>query len=132
MRKILFLGIVITFLAALLVRSDVTVASIKRLVAAGTVAQSNETRQSEIVGLPNYDIRQEFAEQHKRDVGKAENPAVKARLDSIEQFRAKMEPSVREKLRVEINQADVPKVFFNYEAPLSEAKADSARSEERR
>ncbi|HEX8184079.1 MAG TPA: M36 family metallopeptidase, partial [Blastocatellia bacterium] len=51
-----------------------------------------------------------------------ESATVKARSDSVEKFRARLAPSMREKLRVEFNEAGVPKAFFNFAGPLSAAK----------
>jgi Zn-dependent metalloprotease len=80
--------------------------------------------QSSITGLPNYDIRHELAEIQQLSASKA--PDFKARTDAIESFRTGLSSEGRDGLRYEINEAGVPKAFFNLSAALSEPSAGSA------
>jgi extracellular elastinolytic metalloproteinase len=74
------------------------------------------------VGLPDYDIRREVS---NIDFAISQRSELQARVQSIEDFRLKM-GDASDSLRVELNEAGVPKVFFNYEAPLTPASRGSA------
>jgi hypothetical protein len=50
---------------------------------------------------------------------------VKARLNAIENYRSSLSPETRDNLRYEINEAGVPKAFFNLTGPLSRPSAGS-------
>ena len=77
--------------------------------------------QNTILGLPNYDLRQELAEiQDLSGLKKSDSDALGARVKAIEGFRAVLPPGNEDTLRYEINEAGVPKSFFNLSGPLSE------------
>ncbi|HLG16045.1 MAG TPA: M36 family metallopeptidase [Blastocatellia bacterium] len=87
--------------------------------------------QTTIIGLPNYDVRQQLAE--IQDLSGSDAPTqtaeVRARLSAIENYRETLSPQTRDDLRYEINEAGVPKVFFSLGGPLSapsRASADQA------
>lgn len=84
--------------------------------------------QTDILGLPNYDLRHELTrrEELADQQAKLESPVVKARLRAIEDFREALAPESRDNLRYEMNEAGTPKVFFNLSAPLSPQAAGSA------
>ncbi|HKQ04136.1 MAG TPA: M36 family metallopeptidase [Blastocatellia bacterium] len=84
--------------------------------------------QSAVIGLPNYDIRNEVAEVERLSAAKApgESAGLQARKNAIENFRAALSPEARENLRYEINEAGVPKVFFNLASALSRPSTGSA------
>jgi Zn-dependent metalloprotease len=81
--------------------------------------------QTTILGLPNYDIRQEIADVQSNAGArtKGEIAALKVRSDAIEGFRATLRPETRDGLRYEINEAGVPKAFFNLSGPLSRSSS---------
>jgi hypothetical protein len=122
--------LVIAFLAVSLAQSDLIGAAAESTFAAVQAAQSSEGRRRERAGLPDYDMRREFAEQREAEESdlnvSVHNDAVRARLDALEQFRAGLKPSARDSLRVELGRAGVPKTFFNYKSPLSAPRLGSA------
>jgi extracellular elastinolytic metalloproteinase len=101
MRKTWFLLLLIGFIAPSIIR--VSVAKV-------TVAEVSPW-QATIFGLPDYDIRRELAEIGSKSP--AESEAALARSKAIEKFRATLSPEVRDNLRYELNEAGVPKIFFN-------------------
>jgi extracellular elastinolytic metalloproteinase len=84
--------------------------------------------QNAILGLPDYDLRQEL--RSRQDISdlqiKAENPAIKARIQAIENFRGTLTPEHQDNLRYEISEAGTPKVFFNASGTLSPPANGSA------
>ncbi len=76
------------------------------------------------LALPNFDIRRQ-AEERFDIKAVADDPVIKARLSAIEAFSERQDPSFREQLKVELNSSKVPKVFFNYGAPLSQASSEA-------
>jgi Zn-dependent metalloprotease len=130
MRRVFCLGILIAFLAVSLAQSDMIDAAAEKNFVAGTAAQSGEDVRGRRVGLPDYDIRQELADQRAVEENDlqdtAQNDVARARLEAVERFRAGLKPSAREHLRVELGRSGVPKIFFNYESPLSAPRPGSA------
>ncbi len=93
--------------------------------------------QAAILGLPNYDIRQELAEIEEADRARSpktrpEDSLHQARVDAMETFRATLRPEHRDHLRYELNEAGVPKMFFNTVGPLSEPATGTADKVARR
>jgi extracellular elastinolytic metalloproteinase len=119
MRKTWF----VLFLVALIAPS-MTKFSASSADSSKTSASEFSPWQSSIAGLPNYDIRQELAGIQQLSATKALE--LKSRTDAIESFRAAAAPEARDGLRFEINEAGVPKVFFNLSAALSQPSAGSA------
>ena len=68
-------------------------------------------------GLPNFDIRQPL------DGVSAPQSVPQARLDAVEAYRSQLDADVQNSLKVEFNEAGVPKMLFNYRAPLSRDRA---------
>src|ERR1051325_3603717 len=120
MRKLLYIWLAVFLIVPSLTQLRTTNAAQSELASQATIEQPG------IIGLPNFDVRQEMAsyELNSRtgSAAKIETAAVKARLDSVESFRETLAPAQRDKLQVEFNEAGVPKVFFNHVAPLSAAK----------
>jgi Zn-dependent metalloprotease len=80
-----------------------------------------------ILGLPNYDVRQELAE-IQGTAGATTPPdsdALRARVSAIDNFRATLPAEARDNLRYEINEAGVPKIFF---IPAGASVRPAARS----
>lgn len=78
--------------------------------------------QNTILGLPNYDLRQELAEiQDLSGLKKSDSNVLGARVKAIESFRAVLPAGTEDTLRYEINEAGVPKSFFSLSGPLSES-----------
>jgi hypothetical protein len=116
MRKTWFLLSVVILITPSIIRLDGASAQSDE-----TVAPNANTWQATILGLPNFDIRQEIADIQKTpglNVS-GESEAVKKRLNAIEGFRSRLAPEARDNLRYEINEAGVPKAFFNLSGPLS-------------
>jgi len=84
--------------------------------------------QSTILGLPNYDVRDEIAAIQTAPGSKSQSELTAARLraDAIENFRATLPTETRDDLRFELNEAGVPKSFFNLRSPLSRPSTGSA------
>ncbi|MEK6300330.1 MAG: M36 family metallopeptidase [Acidobacteriota bacterium] len=82
--------------------------------------------QSTIIGLPDFDLRREIAEAQALSGSASESALVQKRTSAIESFRARLTPETRDNLRYEINEAGVPKTFFNLAAPLSRPSAGSS------
>lgn len=84
--------------------------------------------QTAILGLPDFDIRHEIAELQtlSKSGSSADRVAVQSRVNAIENFRRSFSPESRDSLRYEMNEAGVPKAFFNLSAPLSEPSNDSS------
>jgi Zn-dependent metalloprotease len=83
--------------------------------AAGETTHGNAP--SKQIGLPNFDIRQ------PREGVSAPVRVEQSRLDAVEAYRRRIDADVQGSLKVEFNEAGVPKMFFNYRAPLSEGRA---------
>jgi hypothetical protein len=85
------------------------------------------TFQATILGLPDYDVRQEVAriERLSDSTASAENNGLKARVNAIAKFRAPRATESGDDLRYEMNEAGVPKVFFSQSGPLSRPSAGS-------
>jgi hypothetical protein len=89
-----------------------------------------EQGSSPITGLPNYDIRDAWLAGEAPATPPAKAAAAakaegRDRFAAVERFRAALPEPARESLKVELNEAGVPKVFFNYDAPLAEARDGS-------
>ncbi|MGA9771960.1 MAG: M36 family metallopeptidase [Blastocatellia bacterium] len=113
MRKTCFVLFMVALITPLItVLSASSAASNKN--AAGDVSPWRTT----IIGLPNYDIREVSGIQTQSAI---ESAAVKARTNVIENFRAQLPQDMRESLRYEVNEAGVPKAFFNLAGPLSQS-----------
>ena len=83
--------------------------------AAGETGQGNRPVK-EVVGLPDFDIRQ------PHDGVSAPQVVAQARLDAVEAFRSQLDADAQDSLKVEFNEAGVPKMLFNYRAPLSRGR----------
>jgi extracellular elastinolytic metalloproteinase len=131
MRKLLYVCLAVLLIVPSLAQISVINAS-NRASAQGETAAQATIEQASIVGLPNYDIRREMAENQAGSFSSSglaiESAAVRARSDSVERFRASLAPSLRDKLQVEFSEAGVPKTFFNYDGPLSAAQSGSPDS----
>jgi Zn-dependent metalloprotease len=124
MRKTLFV-----LLGAVLIAPSI----ISRIAGASSKpAETITPLQNVALSLPDYDIRQEIAQNLPDSKSEPENAAIKARRGAIESFRASLPPDARDGLRYEINEAGVPKMFFNLSAPLSRPSAGSADDVARR
>ncbi len=123
MRKTLFLLLGVVLIAPSIIHLGIAGASADKPAEPETAPL-----QTAILGLPNYDIRHEVAEIQNLPDSKSqpESAALKARRSAIENFRASLSPETRDGLRYEINEAGVPKAFFNLSAPLSRPSAGSA------
>jgi hypothetical protein len=123
MRKTCF----ILFLVALITPS-ITFLSASGAASNKTAANDASPWRTTIIGLPDYDIRHEIAEIQTLSGSKSaiESAEVKTRANIIEKFRSTLPQEMRESLRYEINEAGVPKSFFNLAGPLSESSFGSA------
>jgi len=122
MRKTWFLLFVIVLIAPSVINLGVADADFNK------AAQSDASPlQNTILGLPNYDLRQELLEINElAGLKKAiESDRLQARHNAIESFRAALSPETRDSLRYEINEAGVPKSFFNISEPLSQPAGGS-------
>jgi Zn-dependent metalloprotease len=83
--------------------------------------------QSAILGLPDFDIRQEITALQRQSASKSspDSAVMQSRADAIENFRVAFPPENQEGLRIELNDAGVPKTFFNLSAALSKPSQDS-------
>ncbi len=123
MRKTCF----VLFLVALIAPS-ITFLSVGSAASSKNAANDVSPWGSKIIGLPNYDIRHEVSEIQTLSGSKApmESAAVKERTNVIENFRAQLPQDMRESLRYEVNEAGVPKAFFNLAGPLAGSSFGSA------
>ena len=105
MRKSWFLLLMVVFVAPSLIQLSVQGAG-------SQVAEKTETSpwKDAILGLPNYDIRQELAE--IQGAAAPDSDGLRARIDAIENFRVSLPADTRDIFRYEINEAGVPKYFF--------------------
>ncbi len=80
------------------------------------------------VSLPNYDVREEIRAAAPGRVNQlgAAVAAVdsQAMQNAIETFRERFSPEARDKLRVVMNDAGLPKMVFNIQEPLSAPRSD--------
>ncbi len=80
------------------------------------------------VSLPNYDVREEIRAAAPGRVNQlgAAVAAVnsQAMQNAIEAFRERFSPDARDKLRVVMNDAGLPKMVFNIQEPLSAPRSD--------
>lgn len=122
MRKIVF----VLFLVALIAPAIITL-SPSRADSSKVEDTGISSWQSTIIGLPDYDLRRELAEIQAMSKSKPspETALVQARVDAIENFRATFSSETRDHLRYEINEAGVPKAFFNLSAALSNPSSGS-------
>ncbi len=122
MRKILFLLFVVVLLAPSMTRLGAADSDVSK--------QTSEFKvwQPQILGLPSFDIRQELAgfRQASGSKASAQTAAAKARLNAAESFRLSLSPDIQADLRYEINEAGVPKTFFNLRGSLSGPASGSA------
>ncbi|MEN3334039.1 MAG: hypothetical protein V7641_3404, partial [Blastocatellia bacterium] len=94
-------------------------------VADANVRQANapeiSAAQAAILGLPNFDIRQEVASLQVLSARQAPSngDAVSVRLNAINTFSVALASQTRTDLRYEMNEAGVPKTLFNLAGPLS-------------
>lgn len=116
MRKIWFA----LFLVALIAPS-ITKLSASRAESGASAEVAVSPWQSNIIGLPDYDVRRELADVQaiSSATPSSDGDAVQARKDAIETFRASLSPESRDGLRYEINEAGLPKALFNLSEPLS-------------
>jgi Zn-dependent metalloprotease len=123
MRKTCF----VLFLVAL-ITPTITFLSARSAASSKNAASDVSPWGSKIIGLPNYDIRHEISEIQTLSGSKApmESAAVKERTNVIENFRAQLPQETRESLRYEVNEAGVPKAFFNLAGPLSQSSFGTA------
>jgi extracellular elastinolytic metalloproteinase len=123
MRKTLF-----ALFMVVLIAPAITTLSASRADSNKTADAGDSLWQSTIIGLPDYDLRREIAEIQALSDSKpsAESAIVQARMDAIEDFRATFTPETRDNLRYEMNEAGVPKAFFNLSAPLAKPAAGSS------
>jgi extracellular elastinolytic metalloproteinase len=94
----------------------------------GAAATPAVPRQTTIIGLPDYDVRQQVAELQKLSGSDepSEGSPLKARMSAIAKFRPARSTDSGDDLRYEMNEAGVPKVFFSHTGPLSRPSARSA------
>lgn len=120
MRKTWLLLFLIALLTPSIIKQNVAGAR-----ADETVTPDAGPGQAVLIGLPNYDIREELAnlDELSRVQAPTESETVRARRTAIEEFRETLQPDARDDLRYEINHAGVPKVFFNLDEPLSQPSA---------
>ena len=121
MRKTWFLLFVVVLIAPSIIHLGSAEADFTRAEASDV-----SPWQTTILGLPNYDLRQELVELQELSGLKksSESETVGARLKAIESFREILPAG--DNLRYEINDAGVPKSFFNLSGPLSEPADGSA------
>lgn len=117
MRKILFALFLVALIAPAITMLRASSADSSKIQESGL-----SRWQSTILGLPDYDLRRELADIELRSNSKpsSETALVQARVDAIEDFRATFSSETRDQLRYEMNQAGVPKAFFNLAAALSD------------
>ncbi|HYP27044.1 MAG TPA: M36 family metallopeptidase [Blastocatellia bacterium] len=125
MRKTWFLLIMIALITPSVIQLNTASADLGK--AADAASSDQSPWQSTVLGLPDYDIRQELAEIRELSALKSqdENPALQARVESIENFRSTLAPERRDDLRYEMNEAGVPKLLFSGTGPLSRPAAGS-------
>ena len=118
MRKSWFLLLIIVFVAPSVIQFSVQGAGSR-------IAEKTETSpfKDTILGLPNYDVRQELAE-IQGTAGATPQPD-SARISAIDSFRATLPAEARDNLRYEINEAGVPKIFF---IPAGASERQAAKS----
>jgi len=123
MRKTWF----VLFLVALLIPSLTRLSATNADASKGTPTDAGSW-QTTLIGLPNYDVRHQLAEIQALSGAKSPlaDARLQARVTAIENFRARLAPEAREHLRYEMNEAGVPKMFFNLSQPLSESSFGSA------
>lgn len=128
MRKRWFLSLMVVLIAVVLIAPSIIKIGVADANFSAIAAPIASPWQATILGLPNYDIRQELVELQQLSDSKspAESEALRARLNAIESFRATISPAAGDNLRYEINEAGVPKVFFNLAGPLSEPSPEPA------
>lgn len=121
------------FLIALIAPS-ITKLSASRADSGAAADAAASPWQTAILGLPDFDIRHEVAELQTLSNSNptADRAAVQSRVDAIENFRRSFSPESRDSLRYEMNEAGMPKAFFNLSAPLSEPSTDSSDQVARR
>jgi extracellular elastinolytic metalloproteinase len=93
-----------------------------------TTASETSAAQAAILGLPDFDIRQEVADIQALSARQSPGSpdAVSVRLNAINNFSAALASQTRTDLRYEMNEAGVPKTLFNMVGPLSQPQAGSA------
>lgn len=118
MRKLLYVSLAVLLIIPSLAQINVINISSKALAQNETVAEAT-IEQAGIVGLPNYDARRDAAANQASSFSSSSL----TRGSAVERFRASLAPSLQNTLQVEFNEAGVPKTFFNYDGPLSSARA---------
>jgi len=88
--------------------------------------------QTAILGMPDFDIRHEVSDIQTNSRSSADPARAQSRVDAIEHFRRSFSPESRDSVRYELNEAGVPKAFFNLSAPLSAPSGDSSDQVARR
>jgi len=124
MRKTCLLSLFVIVLAApAMMQFRVADADVRQ-----TAASEASISQAAILGLPNFDIRQEVAGLQALSARQApgNDDAVSVRLNAINNFSAALASQTRTDLRYEMNEAGVPKSLFNLAGPLSPPQAGSA------
>jgi hypothetical protein len=76
------------------------------------------------VGLPHFDIH-ESVDQAAVQRARADEPEIASRIVAIEDFRGRFDPAAQGSLTYELNEANVPRAFFNYAASLSPPSGDA-------
>ena len=108
------------------------VPSIGKLNASGADSAVNaavaSAWQATILGLPDFDIRQEIADVQTLSGAKssASGAVAQSTVDAIEIFRTSFPPESRDSVRYELNEAGLPKAIFNLSSPLSAPSQDSS------
>lgn len=119
------------FLIALIAPS-ITKLSYSRADSIAADAAAASPWQAAILGMPDFDIRHEVSEIQINSRSSANPAGVELRVDAIERFRSSFRPESRDSVRYELNEAGVPKSFFNLSAPLTEPSNDSGDQVARR
>ncbi|HKX28443.1 MAG TPA: M36 family metallopeptidase [Blastocatellia bacterium] len=125
MRATLYLLLAAAMVISLLPQSAVTRASNQNT----TESAEGAVWPSQSVGLPDYDIREELGaaqpgQASQSILAKLSGVSLRAvdlpaRQRAIDTFRNQLAPGAREQLRVTMNEAGLPKMFFNTAAPIS-------------
>jgi extracellular elastinolytic metalloproteinase len=130
MRKLIYVWLAVLLIVPSLTQLNVINVSNTSL-AQSEIQTQIEIERAGIIGLPDFDIRGIVAENQRSSFSTASRArqsaaaVAQARANSVESFRASLAPQLRDKLRVEFNEAGVPKAFFSYEGSLSPARAGS-------
>jgi hypothetical protein len=118
MRNTLYLGLALILVLSLAFQPAVTRAS--RM-------QQTPVQQQQPVGLPNYDVRDEARtasqDQLSRLGAGISTNDFTARQNAMERFRNRFSGSAKNRLRMTMNDAGLPKMLFHSDQPLSGPQA---------